>query len=215
MLQKRIAEKDNLFNATQKQIEKSTGLEREFLTTMSEVMILFYSRKLTPKKGKQYPNFEPLTYRNDYRISKLLDCAKIISAENITTENIEDKRKQLAYEIEELDVKLYEHRKNQKVRKNLISRSEEFFGGGEVSEKTRRLYYVYNINSMSQIEQLKQNVEENAAEILVLQGFLSEKKKLARSLEKIDDISRDILSKSYIDKLVEQELKKEYREELE
>jgi hypothetical protein len=213
-LMKRIAEKDNLYNACQSQLKKATGFERDILSTMSKVMVLFYEKKSYPKKGKQYPDFEPTTFRNDWRISKLLDCAKFVSAEKITVDNIFDKQKSNAEEIENIEARLFKIRKEQKIRKNLIARSDEFFGGGSVSDETKKLYADYGINDLQGIENLKFAFERENANIENLKQELSEKRKVRSALERVSDMSKEISSGSYIDKLVREEKEKE-REETE
>jgi hypothetical protein len=87
-LKQRIDDKDKFQNACYDKIQQTTGIEKDLNIAATEVVAFFYQRKITPRKADR---FKPYSHRNDYRIDRLLECARLVSTEIITTENLPQK----------------------------------------------------------------------------------------------------------------------------
>jgi len=211
----RIENKDKFYNACRDKISKTSGMEKEFNAAVGEVIGLFYEKRISPRKSN---DSEPYSFKNDYRITKLLDCAKIISNENITGENIQDKMDELQSRKTEIYKRIGEMKESQRIRADLINCGGEVYSGGaSMSEETKTFLVSYGIEGMQDIENLKEIYSENEKEMQTLNLELEESKQKLSSYMKISALYDDLKHGSYIDKLVHEELERrgDEKEEIE
>jgi aminopeptidase N len=215
----RVENRDKFQKACRDKIAAASGMEREFNVAIDSIIVLFYNRQIQPHKTIQY---EPYTFKNDYRITRLLKCAKLISTDGVTADNIQSKTEAVQNRNAEIYKQIKQVTENQKIRTDLISSGEQMFGGSAVSDETRKFLKSYGIENMQDIENLHNSFIENNTVLQGLQTELDENKTKLGAYRKIADMYSDMKYGSYIDKLIHEEqerqaalLRRDEREEIE
>ena len=198
----RIENREKFQNACHAQTANTFGMEREFNATIGNVIVLFYDKQIQPYKANYS---EPYTFRNDYRIAGLLECAKLISDDGVTADNIQSKSADVKTRNAEIYKQLKQLETAQKIRKDLISCGESVYSGGTASDETRAFLKSYNIESSSDIENLQTTFAECESTLQELQSELTDNKAKLRSYDKISSMYEDMKYGNYINKLINEE----------
>jgi len=204
-LKVRIENRDNFYNACREKIAATSGIEKDFNVAIGQVTALVYDRKLRPRKANRYA---PYTFKNDYRINRLLECARLISEDGITADNVKSKIEAVQNRNAELFKLIREAENAQAVRSELINRGEKYFIGGDASADTAKLMADYEIQGMSDVENLRGIYAEKESELAELRAEIAGNKEKLASYHKIEEIADELKYGSYIDKLVHEELER-------
>jgi len=204
-LKVRIENRDNFYNACREKIAATSGIEKDFNVAVGQVTALVYDRKLRPRKANRYA---PYTFKNDYRINRLLECARLISEDGITADNVKSKIEAVQNRNAELFKLIREAENAQAVRSELINRGEKYFSGGDASAETAKLMADYEIQGMSDVENLRGIYAEKESELAELRAEIAGNKEKLASYHKIEEIADELKYGSYIDKLVHEELER-------
>jgi len=204
-LKVRIENRDKFYNACREKIASTSGIEKDFNVAVGQVTTLLYDRKLRPRKANRNA---PYTFRNDYRINRLLDCAKLISEDGITAGNVKSKIESVQNRNTELYKLIREAENAQSIRGGLINRGEKYFSGVDTSAETAKLMADYEIQGMSDVENLRGIYAEKESELSELRAELADNKDKLTSYHRIDEIADELKYGSYIDKLVHEELER-------
>jgi len=201
-LKVRIENRDKFYNACREKIAATSGIEKDFNVAVGQVTTLVYERKLRPRKANRNA---PYTFRNDYRINRLLECAKLISEDGITADNVKSKIEAVQSRNAELYKLIREAENAQTVRSELINRGEKYFAGVDASAETAKLMADYEILGMSDVVNLRGIYADKESELTELRAELAGNKDKLASYHKIDEIADELKYGSYIDKLVHEE----------
>jgi hypothetical protein len=199
----RIENRDKFQTACRDKIANTTGMEREFNVAVENVIMLFYDKQLRPYKETLS---EPYSFKNDYRITRLLNCAKLISADGVTADNIQTKLESLRNRSYEIHKQIKKIEESQKIRADLISCGEEIFtNGADMSAETEKFLKNYGIENQCDIENLREIFIENEQALQNLQSELADNKSKSSIYHRITDMYEDLKYGNYIDKLIHEE----------
>lgn len=92
-LKKRIENRDKYFEGCQKKVTQTAGMERDFHVTSAQIMILFYKKQI---QAEPFNTHKPYSFKNDARINKVVNAARLVESEHLSADNIGTKIESLA-----------------------------------------------------------------------------------------------------------------------